>query len=105
MAETITDVDGRVLETEKLDLLGELDLIEIAGAVASGNARWMAIATLCACVRKIDGVPLPFPQDRKSLRLVISKVGPAGMVALIKAFQVDIPDVDAGAAEMEIAKN
>ena len=103
---TVTDSLGRVLVLKKLDLLNELDVIEAAGA-ASSNQRWMFLATLAATVRTIDGVPIPFPSDRKSLRSVMGLVKSEGVAAVVKAFNEDIPDIpaEAGPAEADTAKN
>ena len=107
---TIRDDKGRMLEVRALDIVEELDLIEAAGADNSGNARWMMIATFAACVRAIDGRPVPFPTTRRFIRDQVGRVGPHGVRAVVKALSPeDVPDgaeaVVNGAGPLDAAKN
>ena len=88
----VTDDKGRVLKVRSLGLLEEMDLIELAGTPTPPD-RWMMIATFAACVREVDGVPVPFPQNRAQIRKHVERVGPHGLRAAVKALApADVPE-------------
>ena len=104
---TTTDKDGRILEFKVLDLMEEMDLIEAAGSPTPPD-RWMQYATLAATVRSINGVPRPYPTNRKMIRDQVQVVGSAGVSAVIAALASgDLPEtvVDALTGENSVAKN
>jgi hypothetical protein len=101
----VTDSLGRKLRINKLDLLSEMDLIEAAGPDASGNPRWMMLATLACCINEINGVTVIFPNNRGALRKHVEKAGAEGVAAVASAFRADLPDEDATDADAGIAKN
>ncbi len=95
-SEDITDGLGRVLTVRALTELEGLDLAEAAGSNAD-NRSWMIRATLYACVRAIDGVPLQFPATKAKIRAAAAMVGGEGVRALADHFAP--PSVDGGEGE------
>lgn len=104
--EMVTDSLGRVLTIQKLDALAELDLIEAAGLNAD-NRAWMTRATLAACVKRIDGIPVKPQSNRNDLRNQVKLVGAEGVQAVISKLapeeqevaEQNLPDATAAVAK------
>ncbi len=92
-ADPATDSRGRVLTIKKLSLREEMDVLAAAGAERADNRRWMFYATLAACVRSIDGHPLPPPASLRTLLANVDQVGAEGINAVIAFFKDDVEDV------------
>ena len=99
MAETISDSRGRRITLRVVDPSFALMLAEAAGD-ASGNVGFMRLAGLYLLVDEIDGVPVPFPQDKDQLYAVARQLGNDGVAALSAYMASKSP-----AQEAEQAKN
>lgn len=101
-SEDITDSLGRVLTVRALTELEGLDLAEAAGSNAD-NRSWMIRATLYACVRAIDGVPLQFPATKAKIRAAAAVVGGEGVAALANHFAPPTAGDDEGESGEDVA--
>ncbi len=104
-----TDELGRALTVQELSFREEMNLAEAAGP--SGEIRrWMVSATLAACVRAVDGVPCPFPSNRKMILAQADLVGSEGIKAVVEVLAPELPaddegEADAAATDRQTAKN
>ena len=99
MAEEITDAQGRRIKLRVVDPGFALMLAEAAGD-ASANVGFMRLAGLYLLVDEIDGMPVPFPQDKDQLYAVARQLGNDGVAALSAYMSSQAP-----AREAEQAKN
>ncbi len=99
MAEEITDAAGRRIKLRVVDPSFALMLAEAAGD-ASANVGFMRLAGLYLLVDEIDGMPVPFPQDKDQLYAVARQLGNDGVAALSAYMASSSP-----AKEAEQAKN
>jgi len=76
----VKDEDGRMIQVKSISVLEEMDLIEAAGNPTPPD-RWMAIATIAATIRTIDGVPCPYPTTRPLIRAQVERAGAKGLRA------------------------
>ncbi len=105
--QTVRDSIGRTLTVQAVSPAEELDLVEAAGASADSRA-WMIRATLYACVRAIDGVPLQFPATKAKIKAAAGLVGSEGLSALTELYAPpsgDEGEGDDGSAAVATAKN
>lgn len=99
MAEEITDATGRRIKLRVVDPSFALMLAEAAGD-ASANIGFMRLAGLYLLVDEIDGMPVPFPQDKDQLYAVARQLGNDGVAALSAYMASKAPS-----REVEQAKN
>ena len=99
MAEEITDAAGRRIKLRVVDPSFALMLAE-AAEEASANVGFMRLAGLYLLVDEIDGVPVPFPQDKDQLYAVARQLGNDGVAAL-SAYMAGQPP----GRELDQAKN
>ena len=95
---TRTDSKGRVLVVRQLNLREEMDLLSVAGPDDAMNRRWMMYATMVACVRSIDGAPIPMAAKRTALLNNIDRIGAEGVAVVASILAAETPD-DADEAE------
>lgn len=100
--QTVTDSLGRVLTIRELGPVEQIDLFEAAGE-QSGNNSWIGMAIIAACVIDIDGVPVPFPHNKTSIRGLLKRLGSEGVSAAAKALREDLSAAQADT--LAIAKN
>ena len=81
MAETVVDAKGRTITLRVVDPTFALSLAEAAGD-ASANQGFMRLAALYLLADDIDGMPVPFPQDKDQLYAVARMLGNDGVAAL-----------------------
>lgn len=100
----ITTEDGkRIVATENLTVLEEMDLSAAINTDHQSNPTWMSWATIAANVRMIDGDVLPMPRAESEVRSIIARVGDDGMRQMQARWAVKIA---AARTEMlERAKN
>ena len=99
MSEIVTDAGGKKITVQQLDPGEFLDLLEAVGA-ASTNSGYVGYSSIIAAAREIDGVPLPFPIDKKGIKAAAKRLGNAGIAAVSTALGKvveDAPDTLAAA--------
>ena len=98
MVEEITDAAGRRIKLRVVDPTFALMLAEAAGD-ASANIGFMRLAGLYLLVDEIDGMPVPFPQDRDQLYAVARQLGNDGVAALSAYMGGKSPEREAAQAK------
>ncbi len=81
MTEIIEDAKGRKLKLRDVDPTYMLSLTEACEGV-SDNAGFVRLASLYMLVDEIDGIPLPFPQNKSGIYAVAKLIGNEGVAAL-----------------------
>ena len=81
MADEVIDAKGRKIKLRTVDPTFALSLAEAAGD-ASANQGFMRLAALYLMADEIDGMPVPFPQDKDQLYAVARMLGNEGVAAL-----------------------
>lgn len=89
VATEITDSLGRKLKVRRLDALGSFDIMDALGGESSGNQVLLGYSNLAATVIEINGVPRPFPRDKKAIRASVAALGTEGLMAVSKFFSPD----------------
>jgi hypothetical protein len=99
---TITDSRGRSLEVRRLSRRETMRLMRQWGQ-ASNVEAWLGNSLLAACVRAIDGVPVPMPNTPDQVENLVEKLDDAGLRAVAEWLQEQQPE-DLQAVK-EAAKN
>jgi hypothetical protein len=97
---TITDAKGRKLLVHIMDPGDMLDLAE-AAEDQSSNRGFMAMAMHVCSVTEIDGVPVPFPANKRDIKALAKKLGNEGLLSLYAFGSAEAPAPDV----LEQAKN
>jgi hypothetical protein len=67
--------DRTIVTTDGLTILEEMDLSEALKVNQLSNPVFIEWATHAACVREIDGDPVPFPSSEGQVKAIIRRVG------------------------------
>jgi hypothetical protein len=102
ISQTVIDALGRTLTIREIGPMEQIDLFEAAGD-QSNNSPWVGMAILAASVTDIDGIPMPTPRSKNTIRAALKTLGSEGVAAVAKALRPSAPDEDADV--VAIAKN
>lgn len=78
---TVTDARGRSLEVKRLSRRETMRLMRQWGQ-ASNIETWLGNSLLAACVRGIDGVPVPMPNTVDQVENLADKLDDDGLSAV-----------------------
>lgn len=77
----ITDAGGRKLTVRDLDILTQARMLRAIGPAQSGNQPYVQMVMAACMVTAIDGIPVPFPRDEKTIDAAMVRLGDDGMAA------------------------
>jgi hypothetical protein len=99
---TITDARGRALDVRRLSRRETMRLMRQWGQ-ASNVETWLGNSLVAACVRTVEGVPVPTPVTPDLVENLVDKLDDAGLRAVADWLSEQQPD--ALPAVKEAAKN
>ncbi len=96
----LTDAKGRKLTLRKLNVLDQARLFRAMGADQANNQPYGYLVQTAASVADIDGTPVPFPTNERTIDLAIGMLGDPGYNAVIRELKAEM---EAATAEAEDA--
>jgi hypothetical protein len=91
VTETIKDSLGRELEVQRPNTLERMKLMRVCGKSTDVD-RWFGMVMLAACVRAIDGIPLPTTATPEQGDTLVARVGDEGMAAVANWAALNPPE-------------
>ena len=85
MQDIIRDGGGRDIALRSVGVMEQLRLFKILGPELSINAAYMQAACVGAAVAMIDGIPIPFPDNRNALEALLERIGLKTMALIAEA--------------------
>lgn len=88
--ETLTADSGMKISVRQPDVLAPYDLIEAVGPETAANQTYMQMINPLIYIGDIDGDPVMAPSSLSEVRVLIKRLGHAGMEALNSWYYVNI---------------
>lgn len=105
MTETIflTTKSGKKLEYRAMNPGEVLDLILACGNEATNNEMYLNVVQSWCGVRSVDGIPVPFPRDKKSIHELANVIGNDGIEEISK--YLSKADENSEFSDVDVIKN
>jgi hypothetical protein len=81
----VRDALGRVIGIKKMAPIDNMRISRFIGGELSSNPAYFGYASMAACVREIDGEPIPMATSARQLEDLVDKLGEDGLEAISRA--------------------